>query len=97
MTTETLAPSTCIVRDTAARKGRTLAVAPGRTAARYLHYGRIILDARTTRFGFDTGERETGLVCLRRERRRSRLTATSLSRSARYDALYAGRDERHHR
>ncbi len=36
---------TCIVRDTAARKGRTQSVAPGKTASQLLHYGRIILDA----------------------------------------------------
>ena len=64
MTSETIAPSTCIVRNTAARKGRTLAVKPGATATRYLHYGRIILDARDGPVTFDTGDQEDGLICL---------------------------------
>ena len=45
MTLQQIAKDTCIVRDTAARKGRTIAVAPGTAASRFLHYGRIILDA----------------------------------------------------
>ena len=45
MDVQTIAPDTCVVRDTASRKGRTRAVEPGRTASRYLHYGRIILDS----------------------------------------------------
>ena len=42
---------TCIVRDTAAPKGRTQSVTPGKTAAQLLHYGRIILDAGQTQRG----------------------------------------------
>jgi len=53
----------CVVRNTAGRKGRTHAVVPGRTAARHLHYGRIILDP-SERLVFETSDRETGLVCL---------------------------------
>ena len=65
MTTDTIAPTTCIVRNTAAAKGRTCAVAPGTTASRYLHYGRIILDVGDAPLSFATGDRETGLICLR--------------------------------
>ena len=66
MTTETLAPTTCIVRDTAAPQGPDARPsAPGQTATRHLHYGRIILDAGDAPFAFATGERETGLICLR--------------------------------
>lgn len=54
----TLNPDRCVVRNTAARKGRSQAVTPGTTAARHLHYGRIILDP-SDRLSFDTGERET--------------------------------------
>ena len=43
--THVLAADTCVVRDTASRKGRTRSVAPGGTPMRYLHYGRIVLDA----------------------------------------------------
>lgn len=59
-----IAASTCIVRNTASKKGRTTAVAPGSTAAKNLHYGRIILDAGDANLQFDTGGLETGFVCL---------------------------------
>ncbi len=62
--TERIAPSTCVVRDTASRKGRTRAVEPGTTAARHLHYGRIILDATDTPVTFGSGDCETVLICL---------------------------------
>ena len=57
-------PRTCVVRNTAARKGRTRSVAPGTTAARHLHYGRIILDPADAPVRVDPGTHETGLVCL---------------------------------
>ena len=58
-------PRTCIVRNTAAKKGRTRSVAPGTTAARHLHYGRIILDAGDAAIHVEPGSHETGLVCLK--------------------------------
>jgi 5-deoxy-glucuronate isomerase len=61
---ETIASGTCIVRDTASRKGRTRAVAPATTASRHLHYGRIILDADDTPVTFKTDGFETVLICL---------------------------------
>src|SRR5215831_5404839 len=57
-------PPTCLVRNTAARKGRTESVAPGTTASRHLHYGRIILDEGDAPIQFSTGNRETALMCL---------------------------------
>ena len=63
--TEPIAKDTCIVRNTAARKGRHLAVVPGKTATKYLHYGRIILDAGDAPVKFDTKQMETGLICLK--------------------------------
>jgi 5-deoxy-glucuronate isomerase len=65
MTLHEIAKDTCIVRNTAARKGRTIAVGPGSTASRYLHYGRIILDDGDAPIRFETNAQETGLVCLR--------------------------------
>ena len=59
-----ISTDTCIVRNTAAKKGRTTSVAPGVTAAKHLHYGRIILDAGDAALTFETNDRETGLVCL---------------------------------
>jgi 5-deoxy-glucuronate isomerase len=64
MSLPTIDLATCVVRDTAARKGRTRSVAPGTTAARHLHYGRIILDSTDAPVRVEPGTHETGLVCL---------------------------------
>jgi 5-deoxy-glucuronate isomerase len=87
-----IATQTCIVRNTAAAKGRTEAVAPGRTAARHLHYGRIILDAGDPPIAFDTAGRETGLICLRG----SALVAVDGEgyTLTRYDSIYVPRNAR---
>src|SRR5215471_14647195 len=55
---------TCIIRNTAARHGRTRSVAPGTTAMRELNYGRIILD-RGERLAVEASDHETGLICLK--------------------------------
>src|SRR4028119_498010 len=55
---------TCYVPATHAGRGRRTAVAPGQPAARYLHYGRITLDAGDETLAFENGTHETGLVCL---------------------------------
>lgn len=89
MITETLAPSTCVVRNTHARKGRTQAVAPG-PAMQYLHYGRIILERGDSPVRFETGDRETSLICLG-----GTATVTAGDTTAalgRYDAIYVPRD-----
>jgi 5-deoxy-glucuronate isomerase len=90
LTPTTLTPAACIVRATAAHKGRAHAVVPGRTAARYLHYGRIILDAGSSPVRFATGELETGLVCLRG----AAIVKTDgiAFTLGRYDAVYVPRD-----
>jgi 5-deoxy-glucuronate isomerase len=90
MTASSLVPSTCIVRNTGAHKGRTTAVAPGETSMRYLHYGRIILDEGDAPVRFETGERETGLVCLRGNARVE--IDGSTWTLGRYDAVYAPRE-----
>jgi 5-deoxy-glucuronate isomerase len=82
----------CVVRDTGARRGRHIAVAPGKTAARHLHFGRIVLGAGDPALEFSTEDRETALICLKgragvdAEGRRHDL--------GRYDALYLPRDSR---
>jgi len=90
----TLSPSidarTCIVRNTAAARGRTRSVAPGVTAARHLHYGRIILDAGAAGERVEPGDHETGLVCLG-GRARVELAGTRHEMTP-YDALYVPRD-----
>ena len=80
---------TCIVRNTAARRGRTESVSPDSTATRYLHYGRIILDAGDEAVAFETGERETGLVGL--AGRATILVDGASYGLGKYDALYAPR------
>lgn len=58
-------PETCFVPRTDKIKGRNISVKPETTAARYLHYGRIILGAEGDTLKFENGDHETGLVCLK--------------------------------
>src|SRR4030095_9383262 len=62
---EEITPETCFVPGTHLGKGRRTAVAPGSTAARYLHYGRITLGAEDAPIGFSNNDPETGLICLK--------------------------------
>jgi 5-deoxy-glucuronate isomerase len=88
--THVLAADNCVVRDTAARKGRTRSVAPGGTPMRFLHYGRIVLDAGAESVQFQTGEMETGLIALRGS---ATVRADGQDYTlGRYDALYVSRD-----
>jgi 5-deoxy-glucuronate isomerase len=81
--------SSCIVRDTAARHGRTKSVEPGRTAAQKLHYGRIVLGGGEP-IAFETGGLETGLICVKGN---ARVTAGDRAFTMQpYDALYVPRD-----
>lgn len=88
--TDALTESTCIRRATHRVHGRSCALAPGNGAVRHLHYGRIVLDAEDAPVAFETGERETGLLCLggaalvEVDGQEFRLT--------RYDAVYVPRD-----
>jgi 5-deoxy-glucuronate isomerase len=85
-----IAAPTCIIRNTAAKTGRTRSVTPGATAARHLNYGRIILDPGDEPVRFTTAGVETGLICLRG-------LATvrvdgALLELGRFDTLYVPRD-----
>jgi 5-deoxy-glucuronate isomerase len=85
-----LTPDNCVVRDTAARKGRSRAVSPGQTSARHLHYGRIILDGDDAPIIFGTGDHETGFICLNGS---ATVQADAQTYTlSRYDALYVPRD-----
>jgi 5-deoxy-glucuronate isomerase len=90
MTSEPITLSTCVVRDTASRKGRTCAVAPGQTASRHLSYGRIILDSRDAPLSVDTRDCETALITLGGEAMVD--TENRSYRLTKYDALYVPRD-----
>jgi 5-deoxy-glucuronate isomerase len=50
---------------TAAHQGRKISVFPGNSQLRHLHYGRILLDGAVPSVSFETGERETALLCMR--------------------------------
>ena len=89
---EPIMRDTCVVRGTHRQMGRSLAVAPGKTASRNLYYGRIILAAGDSEVVFETGERETGLICLNGS---ATVSAGEASFDLnRYDALYVPRDSR---
>ncbi len=75
---------TCVVRDTAAHRGRRISVKPGDTAARHLHYGRIVLHDES--IAFSTEDRETAFICLKGSATVAGDTLVP------YDALYLPRD-----
>src|SRR5687768_5945474 len=89
---EPILRDTCVVKGTHKVKGRTNSVAPGKTASRNLHYGRIILGAGDEPLAFETAGHETGLICLNG----SAVITTHESTFTlnRYDSIYVPRDSR---
>ena len=90
LTSAEIKRETCFVPATHQGKGRRSAVAPGSSAARYLHYGRITLDELDGPITFENDDHETGLVCLRGAA--GVTTAGQSFQLTRYDALYIPRD-----
>ena len=84
MTLPAIDATTCVVRDTAAHRGRHISVQPGTTAARHLHYGRIVLEGES--LSFNTEDRETALICLG-----GSATVNSITLQ-KYDAFYLPRN-----
>jgi len=90
MSLSAIRSSTCIVRNTDAKPGRTRSVSPDTTSMQQLHYGRIILDANDNALTVDPHGFETGLICLK--------GSATVSVGGRgfdmqpYDALYVPRD-----
>lgn len=84
--------TTCVLRATHAGKGRTRSLAPGTSAVRHLHYGRIILDAFDSPLEFATGTHETALIVLRG----STILEVADQRFtlSRYDSVYVPRDHK---
>jgi 5-deoxy-glucuronate isomerase len=81
---------TCFVPKTHEGKGRRTAVAPGATAARFLHYGRITLAAGDPPLQFNSNDHEIGLICLNGKATvRAEGETFDLDR---YDAVYVPRD-----
>jgi 5-deoxy-glucuronate isomerase len=60
----TLNPDRLHVTGTASARGRKLSLVPPNGDLQYLHYGRIRLDAELDRLTFETGPRETALLCM---------------------------------
>lgn len=60
-----LDPKQLIFSGTASHAGRSIAVSPENSSLSHLHYGRIRLDRETPRVSFETGPRETALLCMR--------------------------------
>lgn len=85
-----ITPETCFVPATHKGKGRRTAVAPGSTASRFLHYGRITLDAGDAPEKFSSEGLEIGLICLK-----GTATVTVGDESfelGQYDTVYVPRD-----
>ena len=87
---KTISKETCFVASTDKGKGRRAAVVPGETAARYLHYGRITMDAGDAPIQFENNDHETGLICLKGHAEVS--TADQSYQLDRYDSIYVPRD-----
>lgn len=85
-----LDPGRLVFRRTNARAGRTVCVTPANSPMEHLSYGRIILDAGTPAAVWETGNRETGLICLSGD---ANVTVGAQAFSlGRYDAVYVPRD-----
>ena len=81
---------TCIVRNTGAVRGRTVAIEPGKTAVKHLRYGRIVLDSGDAALDVNTRGLETGLIALSGE---ASVQLDDFEYQMRpYDALYLPRD-----
>src|SRR5262252_4081172 len=90
ITLNEITAETCFVPGTHQGKGRRTAVAPGKTAARYLHYGRITLAAGDTPISFHNHDHETGLICLQGQT--TVRTGGESYQLGLYDSLYVPRD-----
>jgi 5-deoxy-glucuronate isomerase len=85
-----ITPETCFVPKTHEGKGRRTAVAPGATAARYLHYGRITIAAGDAPIKFNSEDHEVGLINL--NGKATVRAAGETFELDRYDAVYVPRD-----
>jgi len=81
---------TCFVTATDKGTGRRVSVAPGKTAARFLNYGRIAIGAGDAAIRFQNNDHETGLICLKGVAKVS--TSGETFELSQYDAVYVPRD-----
>jgi 5-deoxy-glucuronate isomerase len=90
MTPSNLTPDRLIFSGTASKRGRTLAVSPENSDLQHLHYGRVLLDASEPRTSFETGKRETALLCMRGACRIE--VGDHVHEIGQYDAIYVPRN-----
>src|SRR5437763_2975467 len=64
-TMTTLDPKKLVFSGTASQRGRHISVTPKNSPLAHLGYGRLRLDAEVPSAAFETGERETGLLCMK--------------------------------
>ena len=79
-----------VFRKTNSKKGRHLAVTPLNSTMKHLSYGRIILDSSVPSVSFQSGDKETGLICLS-----GKAIVNASGRQielGRFDAIYIPRD-----
>jgi 5-deoxy-glucuronate isomerase len=89
MTRAALDPRKLVFSGTASRRGRVVAVSPDNSDLEYLHYGRIRLDRAVPRAAFETGPRETALLCMHGA---ARVVVDGADHSLQtYDAIYIPR------
>jgi 5-deoxy-glucuronate isomerase len=60
-------PKKLLFTGTASHRGRSISVSPKNSDLEHLNYGRILLDSEVKRAAFETGARETALLCMRGE------------------------------
>lgn len=92
MNTKKIAVEKMVFRKTNAHTGRHISVSPSNSTMDHLAYGRIILTAAGSSEKFDTGDRETGLICLKGEAEVS--VDGSRMHLGKYDSIYVPRDSK---
>src|ERR1041384_8761958 len=79
-----------IFRKTNALKGRTISITPENSTMKHLSYGRIILDQEVPQASFNTGNQESGLICLSGK---CAIPCDGVANQiAQYDSIYLPRD-----
>lgn len=90
--TSALDPKQLIYTGTASQRGRHVAVSPDNSTLEHLGYGRIRLDAELSKASFETGQRETALMCMKGACRVS--VNGAVHELDTYDAIYIPRDSK---
>ena len=82
-------PKKLLFTGTASHSGRRVSVSPANSDLEHLHYGRILLDNQLSHAAFETGARETALLCMRGEC--SVKVGSETHAIGTYDAIYIPR------